>query len=158
MQSVGSDAPEKKAWGKPPRAPVQEVKQQQDAQKIDNKQPEVVSRGDQGKKKKKPSNNNNNNPNKKKDPKDLDKSHKEKENTDTNKTKLDAKDVSEKSGEGERREPEAPKKPAWKKDVPVTKVHFNKFYYNNTPLFTLGVALIECWNNYLDGCLFASKM
>lgn len=125
MQSVGSDAPEKKAWGKPPHAPVQEVKQQQDAHKIDNnKQTEVRSRGDQGKKKNKPTtnntNNSNNNNNKKKDTKgDLDKSHKEKENTDANKSKVDNKDV-EKSGEGERRD-EAPKKPAWKKDVPVTK-------------------------------------
>lgn len=112
MQVV-NDATETKAWGKPPTNSGQEGKPL-DGHKID-KQPEAGSRGDH-KKKKKPSNK------KKGEPRaDGDKSRKEKENTDTNKAKLDRKDVNEKHpGEERQHDLEPPKKPAWKKDLNST--------------------------------------
>lgn len=118
MQVV-NDAPETKAWGKPPTNSGQEGKQQQDVRKIE-KQPEVGSRGDHMRKKKKPGN-------KRREPRaDGDKSRKEKENTDTNKAKSDRKDVSSEKQAGESERPridlEPPKKPVWKKDVTATKV------------------------------------
>jgi hypothetical protein len=114
MQVV-NDATETKAWGKPPTNSSGQEGKQLDGHKLD-KQLEVGSRGEHVlKKKKKPANKKKGEQHKA----DNDKYRKEKENTDTNKAKLDRKDVSEKHvGEGERQyDLEPPKKPAWKKDL-----------------------------------------
>jgi hypothetical protein len=123
MQSVVVDAPETKAWGKPPTHSGQE-KQVVAGHKIDTKQPEVGIRGEHGKKKKKPSNKRSGEAKG-----DLDKVHKEKENTDNNKSK-DRKDGGE-----EKHEPEPPKKPAWKKEVLSTKVWFKYFIEDREGFF-----------------------
>jgi hypothetical protein len=136
MQVV-NDAPETKAWGKPPtnsNSGGQEGKQQ-DGHKLDRQQ-EVGLRGDHMKKKKKQTSNKKKGESKA----DNDKSRKEKENTDTNKAKLERKDASEKHvGEGERQHDlEPPKKPAWKKDVNSAKV-----WYSFRTLYFVGVGRIQ---------------
>ena len=113
------DAPETKAWGKPPTNSGGQEAKQLDGHKMD-KQPEVGSRGEHMlKKKKKPSNK------KRGEPNNNDKPRKDKENTDTNKAKPDRKDVSEKHASEvveRQHDLEPPKKPAWKKDLNSTKV------------------------------------
>lgn len=114
MQAVGNDVPSA-VGGK---APHEGKQQQPDGLKIlDTKQPlasEVVRGDSQGKKKKKQAGNKKKGGDSNRGA-DVDKSHKEKENTDHNNKNKERKDGAEKtSNEGERHhhEPELPKKPA----------------------------------------------